>query len=574
MGARALRPSGTLPRLLLACLCRPLVEGASTDGAPIAERRALEEGLDLDFGLPAQLQEARLRTVPEPPASIDDAREHLRRAFRTARRIGGHFGHAFSGAPPMPTEPRAEPDLARSGEDRRAQPDLARQARTISAPAFGADPTGERDSTEALQSALAELIDRGRAGSKAAGGMADLGGAALDLAGGSYLISAPLTVPGGVSNLRLHQGTLRASPRFPSDRWLLTIGSPGNESAARSSEGDSEAAYSNQFISVVDMLFDAGHVAAGGVHVINAMGSNIGPSVFFTGFKDTGVRIDGGQGVVVQEAWFAEYYWSEVKKGESEEKSKSTSKSAGVQLNGRDHVVRNAVVFSFAKVGVEVNGVGNVLQNVHTWNGGGDGIVVNAPQTRILGCYLDWNRLLITDPEQTLVQSTFFLETNLHLKASKKKWIDGLRLHDNTYVHWSQWRKATSSVELLGTFDGGVVEIKDEISRGVPLRVTQASRALRKENATRWLFDFSDVLLFPWINEVMYSFASEGEGFVSHVARRPVGATVTIEADVPATATVTVEVTQGARKFGRQVESPVQKRTALQESGAELDRPF
>lgn len=555
MGARAPRPSGTLLRLLLACLCRSLVEGASPDGAPSAERQALEEGLDLDLGLPAHLQEARLKTVPEPPASIDDAREHLGQALRTARRIGGHFGHVFRDAPPLPVEPRADPQ-ARPDEDRRAQPVLAQQARTVSVLAFGADPTGERDSTDALQSALAELIDRGGASSKAANGMADLGGAALDLAGGSYLISAPLTVPGHVSNLRLHQGTLRASPRFPSDRWLLTIGSQACEGAARFSEGGSEVAYCNQFISVADMLFDAGHVAAGGVHVANAMGSTIGPSVFFTGFRDTGVRIDGGQGVVVQEAWFAEYYWSEVKQGESEEKVTSNSSSVGLQLNGRDHVVRNAVVFNFARVGVEVNGVGNVLQNVHTWNGGGDGIVVSAPQTRILGCYLDWNRLLITDPEQTLVQSTFFLETGLHLKASKKKWIDGLRLHDNTYVHWSKWRQVPSSVELLGTFDGGVVEIKDETSRGVPLRVTQASRALRRENATRWLFDFSDVLLFPQIDEVMYSFASEGEGFVSHVARRPVGATVAIEADVPATATVTVEVAQGARKFGKKAERP------------------
>mmetsp|Transcript_72844 Transcript_72844/g.193236 ORF Transcript_72844/g.193236 Transcript_72844/m.193236 type:complete len:559 (-) Transcript_72844:88-1764(-) len=554
MGARARCPSGTLPRLLLASLCRSLVEGASPGGAPGAERQALEEGLDLELGLPAHLQEARLTSVPGPPASIDDAREHLGRALRTARRIRGHFGLASLDAPPPPGE-RGLGLQAPLVEGRRAQPDLPQQARTVSALSFGADPTGERDSTDALQSALAELVDRGRAGSKAANGIADLGGAALDLAGGAYLISAPLVVPGHVGNLHLRQGTLRASPRFPSDRWLLTIGDPGCVSAARGSDESSEAAYCNQFVSVVDMLFDAAHVAAGGVHVANTMGSNIGPSVFFMGFKDAGVRVDGGRGVVVQEAWFAEYYWSEVRKGESEEKSKSTSSSVGVQLNGRDHVVRNAVVFSFAKVGVEVNGVGNVLQNVHTWNGGGDGIVVNAPQTRILGCYLDWNRLLITDPEQTLVQSTFFLETNLHLKASKKKWIDGLRLHDNTYVHWSQWREVNSSVELEGNFEGGVVEIKDEISRGIPLRVTQASRTLRRENATRWLFDFSDVLLFPWISEVMYSFASEGEGFVSHVARRPVGATVAIEADVPATATVTVEVAQGAHKFGKAAES-------------------
>ncbi|CAK0894110.1 unnamed protein product, partial [Prorocentrum cordatum] len=109
-------------------------------------------------------------------------------------------------------------------------------------------------------------------GAEAANGIADLGGAALDLAGGAYLISAPLVVPGHVGNLHLRQGTLRASPRFPSDRWLLTIGDPGCVSAARGSDESSEAAYCNQFVSVVDMLFDAAHVAAGGVHVANTMG--------------------------------------------------------------------------------------------------------------------------------------------------------------------------------------------------------------------------------------------------------------------------------------------------------------
>ena len=36
------------------------------------------------------------------------------------------------------------------------------------------------------------------------------------------------------------------------------------------------------------------------------------------------------------------------------------------------------------------------LIGVHTWNGGGTGIAVNAKQVRLLGCYLDYNTLNLT----------------------------------------------------------------------------------------------------------------------------------------------------------------------------------
>ena len=52
----------------------------------------------------------------------------------------------------------------------------------------------------------------------------DCGGAVLDLAGGEYLISQPITIPPGYSNFRVTGGTLRASPAFPPDRALLEIG--------------------------------------------------------------------------------------------------------------------------------------------------------------------------------------------------------------------------------------------------------------------------------------------------------------------------------------------------------------
>ena len=38
------------------------------------------------------------------------------------------------------------------------------------------------------------------------------------------------------------------------------------------------------------------------------------------------------------------------------------------------------------------------------------GIEVNAQNTRLLGCYLDYNYLSLVDPDRVVVQDTFFLE--------------------------------------------------------------------------------------------------------------------------------------------------------------------
>ena len=55
-------------------------------------------------------------------------------------------------------------------------------------------------------------------------GIRDLGGAVLDLQGGTYLLSQPLAIPQYVGNLRVIDGTLRASPAFPPAEFVLTIG--------------------------------------------------------------------------------------------------------------------------------------------------------------------------------------------------------------------------------------------------------------------------------------------------------------------------------------------------------------
>ncbi|GMH86039.1 hypothetical protein TrST_g1993 [Triparma strigata] len=91
--------------------------------------------------------------------------------------------------------------------------------------------------------------------------------------------------------------------------------------------------------------------------------------------------------------------------------------SLAVQINGNDHYLHNVIIFDWVKKGVEINGEANVLSGVHTWNGGGVGIEVNAGSTRIIGCYLDYNELLIKVADKLLVTDSFFLKTNTKIQT-------------------------------------------------------------------------------------------------------------------------------------------------------------
>lgn len=66
---------------------------------------------------------------------------------------------------------------------------------------YGADPTGKLDSTDAILKAMEDAFDGPNHGVLMQG-INDLGGARIDLQGGSYLISRPLRFPSaGVGNL-------------------------------------------------------------------------------------------------------------------------------------------------------------------------------------------------------------------------------------------------------------------------------------------------------------------------------------------------------------------------------------
>ena len=148
---------------------------------------------------------------------------------------------------------------------------------------FGADPTGHDDSTEAFRKAMAALLSRNRTiglNMSSARGVAcaDMGGATLHLGGGDYLISEPIIIPCHVCNMRVHGGTLRASSRFPANSSYMIesgYGCPGVDNAG-----------SPEFIGFSELLLDCRGYAAGGMHIFDNLGTNVGPRIFVTGFSE------------------------------------------------------------------------------------------------------------------------------------------------------------------------------------------------------------------------------------------------------------------------------------------------
>jgi hypothetical protein len=200
---------------------------------------------------------------------------------------------------------------------------------------------------------------------------------------------------------------------------------------------------------------------------------------------------------------------------------------------GNDHYANNVIVFDYTYLGVEVNGAANLLTGVHTWNGAGIGIVINAYQNRLIGCYLDYDKLVVVDPSQTAVENTFFLETNTVFRASKG-YATQVVMRFNTYT-------SGTSITLDGAFTRAQgVYISEELNGN---KFTSVKRTLNLTMADSWDFDFSNELLFPWIDHVVYSLATPA-GFITHVARPSVGARVSVVTSEPVAGVVSIEVAQ------------------------------
>jgi len=306
----------------------------------------------------------------------------------------------------------------------------------------------------------------------------------------------------------------------------------------------------------------------GGVLSQATMGTTVGPSCFFIGFVEAGLRVLGGHETILSDSWLAEYYWSD--------KHDPASTSIAVELNGQDNFISNVIVFDYAKMGVLVNGAATILTGVHTWNGGGVGISINgsyAIQDRVIDCYLDYNSLDLVQPSAITVKNTFFLDTKARIfpdPSVSSAWtpkpkhpsIEAVVFRENTY-NLGDWGGNESIVIVEGSDVADKITpaqcqrfvVEDEISLSPKkLRQTRATQTLWQPNATEFRFDFSEQLIFPWIDTIVsytVMLPRSVEGFaaplVQHAAEMPQGsgeAVAVVQLSESSDATVTIEVAQ------------------------------
>jgi hypothetical protein len=398
------------PALLLLFL--PL-EPSSSSSSSSSSRSSSAAGA----GAWQQRKAARLRSLGSRahPADLIAAQQlHAELAGRS-RAIGQVYGHQV---------PSSTPNLY----SLLALSSSATTSPLISPTSYGADPTGLRDSTQSMSMAVAAVLDSYR-GRNLSAPVKDLGGATLDLLGGTYLVSEPLVFPSGFGNFQVVSGTIRASAGFPGGRFLLEVGSDNPHNYKNGTSfcypGEHQN-ICNEDINIQQLFLDASHVASGGLSISKTMGATVS-TVFVYGFVDAGIRVDGGHEAMITEAWAAEYYWDET--------FPQDAHGIGIELNCPDSVLTNVIIFSHAKVGVlvgwtprAVDPAGqagnrtaeqewagcNILEGVHVWPGGPTtvGIQMDGPRNRLVNSYVDNAFLNVSNPNSLTVTNTLFLNSH------------------------------------------------------------------------------------------------------------------------------------------------------------------
>ncbi|QHO38090.1 hypothetical protein HN51_004516 [Arachis hypogaea] len=422
---------------------------------------------------------------------------------------------------------------------------------------YGADPSGNSDSTEAILAAIADAAKVSSQG-QLMQGITDLGGVHVDLEGGSYLISRPLRLPAArLGNLMIHGGTIRASNNFPEDGYLIDLSSTSsssssnnnnnnnnnNENNGANSESSRSSRYNFEYISFKDLLLDS-NFRGGGISVINSLRTNI-DNCYITHFTTNGILVQSGHETYIRNTFLGQYVTAG---GDKNEKNFS---GTGISLLGNDNAVTDVVIFS-AAIGIMVTGQANTFSGVHCYNKatgfGGTGIYLKLPgltQTRIVNSYMDYTSIVAEDPVQLHVSSSFFLgDANIVLKSVNGV-VNGVSIVDNMFSGSGSGVEIVQLDQSKNSFNQIDQAIVDRnIVRGMNLKATVAKMSIQG-NGTLWNVDFSNVLLFPnLIRNVQYSLSSSGGTFPNHALRNVSENKVVIETSEAVDANVFVTVDQ------------------------------
>ncbi|KAL6282980.1 hypothetical protein ACE6H2_013909 [Prunus campanulata] len=405
---------------------------------------------------------------------------------------------------------------------------------------YGADPTGAEDSTAALLKAVEEAFQL-KSRLELLPGITDLGGVVIDLQGGNYKISQPLRFPSGAGNVVVQGGTLRASSTFPGDRHLIELRSPSSQNLKQKATITSNnVGIYYEDITFRDILFDSSF-RGGGIFVVDSARIRI-TNCFFLHFTTQGILVHKGHEIFISNTFLGQHSTVGGDKGERQ------FTGTAIDLASNDNVITDVAIFS-AAIGIVLRGQANVVTGVHCYNKatgfGGIGILVKLAgnsQTRLDNCYLDFNAVVLEDPVQVHVTNGFFLgDANIVLKSVNGK-IFGLNIVNNMFTGRSQ----VPIVQLKGQFehiDQVVIDQNNVIGMGLKSTV---GRLNVEGNGTKWVADFSSVLVFPnRINNFQYSFYTKGEAkFTAHAVTNVSNNVVVVESEKVVNGVVSLVVHQ------------------------------
>ncbi|KAG7962584.1 hypothetical protein I3843_09G073100 [Carya illinoinensis] len=414
---------------------------------------------------------------------------------------------------------------------------------------YGADPSGGRDSSDAILQALGDAVQM-QSGLELLPGISDFGGVTIHLQGGDYKISKPIRFPSsGVGNIVVQGGTLRASDKFPGDQHLIELWSEN------SPPFDQLRLQTNAFyyedITFRDILFDSSY-RGGGILIVDSVRIRVN-NCFFLHFTTQGIIVKRGHETFISSCFLGQHSTAG---GDKDEKYFS---GTAIDLNSNDNAVTDVAIFS-AAIGVVLRGQANILTGVHCYNKatsfGGIGILVKlagCSQTRINSCYLDYTALVMEDPVQVHVSNGFFLgDANVVLKSIKGQ-VSGLNIVDNMFS--GQAGNMVPIVQLDGKFNyiDQVVIDRNNVN-GMSLKSTVGKLTVAG-NGTRWEANFSSVLVFPHrINNLQYSLHTRGEPkFTAHAVTDVSNNVVVVESEKAVNGVVSVVVDQHSDTGEKQV---------------------
>ena len=259
---------------------------------------------------------------------------------------------------------------------------------------YGGDPTCMNDSSKALAAAMAAALAIG--GENSLPGVIGSGGVAVDLGGGTFLVSEPLVILGG-EGVTLRGGTLRAAPSFPPSACMINV-------------------TGGQHLAFADLTLDALHTGAC-FCVDNVVQVTVSDS-FFLHYKTFGILGDDLHGasheLLVTGSFFAEYMWGEPGFDDIAQQSGTALFLAGqfYDSNFYDSIIR------CTRVGVVNMAGANLFHGVHIYStcnkdpSGGNvsvGFINGAwGQTRISNSYFDDSPLIVLRPNEITMKDNLF----------------------------------------------------------------------------------------------------------------------------------------------------------------------